>query len=69
MKAEQYLNRIENKGISDTLTYSRKEMIDFAERYAEQCNIHRIGKCFSEVEMQKEYEKGFNDGNQRDFAI
>ena len=45
------------------------ECANIAERYAEQCNIHRIGKCFSEDEMQKEYENGFNDGNQRDFTI
>ena len=44
MKAEQYLKRIENKGISDTLNYSRKEMIDFAEKYAEQLIIGGVLK-------------------------
>jgi len=40
MKAEEYLNRIENKGIGDTFTYSRKEMIVFAEKYFE----HRVNE-------------------------
>ena len=32
--AEQYLERIENKRLNPTL-YSRKDVIDFAEKYAE----------------------------------
>ena len=39
MNAEQYLESIENKGLNCAPLYSRKEMIDFAERYAKQCNI------------------------------
>lgn len=35
MTAEQYLNRIENKRLSSSHLYTRKEMIDFAEKYAD----------------------------------
>jgi hypothetical protein len=43
MSAEKYLNRIENRGIGDPFTYSRKEVTDFAEKYAEQLLIQRVG--------------------------
>ena len=33
MKAEQYLDRIENKRLNSTPLYSREEMIKFAEDY------------------------------------
>jgi len=39
MNAEQYLERIENKRLNSTPLYSRKEMIDFAEKYVKQLNI------------------------------
>lgn len=41
--AEQYLERIENKKLKSTL-YSRKDVIDFAEKYAEHCVINSIAK-------------------------
>jgi Na+/phosphate symporter len=69
MNANDYLNRIENKNISDNDNYTRKELIDFAEKYAEHLITDVVTKLFSKDEMQKEYEKGFNDGNQRDFTI
>ena len=40
--AEQYLERIENKRLNSTPLYSRKEMIDFAEKYAKQLTIHSV---------------------------
>lgn len=39
MNAEQYLKRIENKRLNSTPLYSRKEMIDFAEKYAKQLTL------------------------------
>ena len=36
MNAEQYLERIENKRLNGTPLYSRKVMIDFAEKYVKQ---------------------------------
>jgi len=42
--AEQYLERIENKRLNSTPLYSKKEMIDFAEKYAKQCDIHGVVK-------------------------
>ena len=34
MDAEQYLERIENKGLDGSVLYSRAELISFAEKYA-----------------------------------
>jgi len=42
MSAEKYLNRIEHKEIGDPFKYSRKEMIYFAEKYAEQLPIQSV---------------------------
>ena len=39
MNAEQYLERIENKRLNSTPLYSKKEMIDFAEKYAKQLTL------------------------------
>ena len=45
MNAEQYLKRIENKRLNSKPLYSRKEMIDFAEKYAKQLTLTDVGKC------------------------
>ena len=45
MNAEQYLKRIENKKLNSTPLYSRKEMIDFAEKYAKQLTLTDVGNC------------------------
>lgn len=39
MNAEQYLKRIENTKISTGDNYTRKELIDFAEKYAKQLRL------------------------------
>ena len=44
MNAEQYLERIENKRIDSTPLYTRKEMIDFAENYANQLILNNVIK-------------------------
>ena len=43
MNAEQYLERIENKRLNGTPLYSRKEMIDFAEKYVKQLILSGVG--------------------------
>jgi hypothetical protein len=42
--AEQYLERIENKRLNSTPLYSRKEMIDFAEKYAKQLTLTDVSE-------------------------
>ena len=42
--AEQYLDRIENKRLNSTPLYSRKEMIDFAEKYAKQLTLTDVSQ-------------------------
>ena len=44
MKAEQYLDRIENKGVSSP-TYSRQEVIKFAELYAKYLKLNNASQC------------------------
>ena len=50
MNAEQYLERIENKRLNSTPLYSRKEMIDFAEKYAKQLTIQGVVKSLKDKE-------------------
>jgi len=57
-KAEQYLDRIENKRLNSTPLYSRKEMIDFAEKYAKQLLLHNVSQL---RELLKAYTKWLND--------
>jgi hypothetical protein len=46
MNAEQYLKRIENKKLNSTPLYSRKEMIDFAEKYAKQLTLTDVSSSY-----------------------
>jgi len=39
MNAREYLNRIENTKIITNDDYTRKELIDFAEKYAKQLTL------------------------------
>ena len=42
---------------------------EFAEEYhKEQLNITSVSKCYTEKDMDNAYDKGFNDGNQRDLT-
>ena len=56
--AEQYLDRIENKRLNSTRLYTRKEMIDFAEKYAKQLLLHNVSQ---QRELLKTYTKWLND--------
>lgn len=47
--AEEYLKRIENKRLNNTPLYSRKEMTDFAEKYAKAITVTNC--CKSEAEL------------------
>jgi|SaaInlV_120m_DNA_3_1039746.scaffolds.fasta_scaffold36797_1 hypothetical protein len=68
MNAEQYLKRIENKRLNSTPLYSRKEMIDFAEKYAKQLTLTDVvstlpsvkSKEFKRWTQSKGYEPAFN---------
>ena len=33
------------------------------------CSIPDVSKCYTEQDMDNAYDKGFKDGNQRDFTI
>lgn len=60
--AEQYLERIENKRLNSTPLYSKKEMIDFAEKYAKQCDIHGVVKSLPTEECAREwYREGIDE--------
>jgi hypothetical protein len=55
MSAEKYLNRIENRGIGDPFTYSRKEMTDFAEKYhKKQLGLHGVSIAKRTFNSEKE---------------
>jgi hypothetical protein len=61
MNAEQYLERIENKRLNNTPLYNKEEMIDFAEKYAKQLNLHSVVSSFTAKEKTA-YFIGFNKG-------
>ena len=56
--AEQYLDRIENKRLNSTPLYSRKEIIDFAEKYAKQLLLHNVS---NQRELLKKWWKYFDE--------
>ena len=63
MNAEQYLERIENKRLNSTPLYSKKEMIDFAEKYAKQLTLTDLVKSLPTKEEINLAANEFSDIN------
>ena len=49
--------------------YIDRQRQDALKHYqAEQLRLHNVSNCYTEKDMDNAYDKGFNDGNQRDLT-
>ena len=77
-EAEKYYRKV--KGLSvekyPILGYENHGVIQWMEDFHNHMNqvknndlLHSVSKCYTEQDMDNAYDKGFKDGNQRDFTI
>ena len=57
-----YIEKLTKENENLKQYYSKKDR-------AEQLTLSGVRNCYTEKDMDGAYDKGFNDGNQRDFTI
>ena len=68
-EAEKFIEKYTTKDQNDWLIEKKDIIAKFMESYhTEQLRIANVSKCYTEKDMDNAYDKGFNDGNQRDFT-
>jgi len=68
-KAEKFIEKYTTKDQNDWLVEKKDIIAKFMESYhTEQLRIANVSKCYTEKDMDNAYDKGFNDGNQRDLT-
>ena len=68
-EAEKFIEKYITKDQNDWLVQKKDIIAKFLESYhTEQLRIANVSKCYTEKDMNNAYDKGFNDGSQRDLT-